>query len=951
MFNKFKYLIVSLFVGLTVFSLFFILKVKVNYNTLDYLPEDSKTKIALEKLEAEFGAQGMVFVLVEDLGSSEEVDGVKEILFFEGVQGITYDQKENDVLYQVQLKEDNYSELAQEVIKEIIERLEKEDLSFYLDGESYQTYVFNEMMIDQIINVVLILIPVVLIILLLMTRSFLEPLLFVIVMAISVLINMGTNAFLPSVSYMTYLVAPVVQFAVCMDYSIMILHRFQDCSAEGLEPNAALKKAWKSSLIPIIASAVTTIAGFTAIMFMKYKIGLDIGLVLVKGVSLSLLTVLFLMPALILLFNKILLKTQHQSLFTIISQKLRQKKGRKEGFLSIFIYRTRFILPILIIALIIGGFFVQRNNNFLYSDASTTKDMEEIAIGKEKIENSFGRTSQSVLLLDATLNTEDLIMKLEKLDLDGKTYISQFLAYDKQYDLESLMNLFGGDLKEEELALVFQVINKNQDKDTISLRELNAFLEMTGNKLSLNEMILYLNNFVEIEESDVEFIYQLSSEESLSLIDIITFLQTNYSVEELKLIFAGKISPTQIEQVSTALGKDELNIPELIGGFSTIVNTPLNYTSLASHLTDDYPPEMLQQIYLSIGVEELSLKDFMNFIGGEFSQTEIALLMPTMDPSMVNTVFSLMDAQNLLNEGKTSLKNFLLFIQTNFSNFFNEEEAELIDIRINELQEMEATLLQIGQMEKFLAVASSFDSFDASLFEVDPSLVSDMFFSNDYQRLIFKIDLPNESETSFAFQEKLEKLLSENIEGDYYLVSGLSAIKEVKTMVDKDYLLTSILSIAMVFIVIAISFKSLTIPVILVLLIQGAVYINMGIPALTGEPLVFIGYIIISCLQLGATIDYAILVTHRYLNNRTTKPKKESIIQTLHESVNSIVNSGLILATAGFVLYFVAKMPVVASMGKLIGFGGSISMIIVIFVLPQLLLFFDRFLIIKKTEE
>lgn len=951
MFNKFKYLIVSLFVGLTVFSLFFILKVKVNYNTLDYLPEDSKTKIALEKLEAEFGAQGMVFVLVEDLGSSEEVEGVKEILFFEGVQGITYDQKENDVLYQVQLKEDNYSELAQEVIKEIIERLEKEDLSFYLDGESYQTYVFNEMMIDQIINVVLILIPVVLIILLLMTRSFLEPLLFVIVMAISVLINMGTNAFLPSVSYMTYLVAPVVQFAVCMDYSIMLLHRFQDCSTEGLEPNAALKKAWKSSLIPIIASAVTTIAGFTAIMFMKYKIGLDIGLVLVKGVSLSLLTVLFLMPALILFFNKILLKTQHQSLFTIISQKLRQKKGRKEGFLSIFIYRTRFILPILIIALIIGGFFVQRNNNFLYSDASTTKDMEEIAIGKEKIENSFGRTSQSVLLLDATLNTEDLIMKLEKLDLDGKTYISQFLAYDKQYDLESLMNLFGGDLKEEELALVFQVINKNQDKDTISLRELNAFLEMTGNKLSLNEMILYLNNFVEIEESDVEFIYQLSSEESLSLIDIITFLQTNYSVEELKLIFAGKISPTQIEQVSTALGKDELNIPELIGGFSTIVNTPLNYTSLASHLTDDYPPEMLQQIYLSIGVEELSLKDFMNFIGGEFSQTEIALLMPTMDPSMVNTVFSLMDAQNLLNEGKTSLKNFLLFIRTNFSGFFSEEEAELIDIRINELQEMEATLLQIGQMEKFLAVASSFDSLDASLFEVDPSLVSDMFFSNDYQRLIFKIDLPNESETSFAFQEKLEKLLSENIEGDYYLVSGLSAIKEVKTMVDRDYLLTSILSIAMVFIVIAISFKSLTIPVILVLLIQGAVYINMGIPALTGEPLVFIGYIIISCLQLGATIDYAILVTHRYLNNRTTKPKKESIIQTLHESVNSIVNSGLILATAGFVLYFVAKMPVVASMGKLIGFGGSISMIIVIFVLPQLLLFFDRFLIIKKTEE
>ncbi|NLD26921.1 MAG: MMPL family transporter, partial [Acholeplasmataceae bacterium] len=156
---------------------------------------------------------------------------------------------------------------------------------------------------------------------------------------------------------------------------------------------------------------------------------------------------------------------------------------------------------------------------------------------------------------------------------------------------------------------------------------------------------------------------------------------------------------------------------------------------------------------------------------------------------------------------------------------------------------------------------------------------------------------------------------------------------------------------AMVFIIIMLSFRSLIIPAILVILIQGAVYVNMAIPVFTKEPLVFIGYIIISCLQLGATIDYAILLTHRYKENRKEHPKRKSLFYALEESVNSILNSGLILASAGFVLAMVSSIPVVASMGRLIGFGATVSMLLVVLILPQLLYLADGLIIRKKASK
>jgi predicted RND superfamily exporter protein len=201
--------------------------------------------------------------------------------------------------------------------------------------------------------------------------------------------------------------------------------------------------------------------------------------------------------------------------------------------------------------------------------------------------------------------------------------------------------------------------------------------------------------------------------------------------------------------------------------------------------------------------------------------------------------------------------------------------------------------------------------------------------------------MPEESDSSFAFFHQLQEKMTQEITGSFHIISRSSAVMEIKEMSDSDYAVTTLISILAVFVIIMLSFRSLTVPFILIVLIEGAVFINMAIPALSHEPLIFMGYIIVSCLQLGATIDYAILTTHRYLENRRSHDRRQSMFRTIDESFGSIVTSGLILTVAGFILATVSPIPVIASMGRLIGFAGAISMTLVLIALPQVLYLSD----------
>ena len=181
-------------------------------------------------------------------------------------------------------------------------------------GDAVNAATMQNMAIDEVIGAMKFLVPIILIILILSTTSWLEPLLFLITIGVAVLINMGTMVLSKDISFITQTVSPILQLAVSLDYAIFLLHSFDDFR-QVFEPEKAMKLAMRKSVSSLLASAATTVIGFLALLFMNFGIGSDLGIHLAKGVALSFVSVMVFLPALTLLTCKLLDKTRHRKLF------------------------------------------------------------------------------------------------------------------------------------------------------------------------------------------------------------------------------------------------------------------------------------------------------------------------------------------------------------------------------------------------------------------------------------------------------------------------------------------------------------------------------------------------------------------------------------------------------------------------------------------------------------
>ena len=169
----------------------------------------------------------------------------------------------------------------------------------------------------------------------------------------------------------------------------------------------------------------------------------------------------------------------------------------------------------------------------------------------------------------------------------------------------------------------------------------------------------------------------------------------------------------------------------------------------------------------------------------------------------------------------------------------------------------------------------------------------------------------------------------------------------MKTTINHDMTIVNGLAILAIFLVIMLTFRSLVIPIVLVLTIELAVWINLSIPYFTGTSLAFIGYLVISTVQLGATVDYGILMTQHYLDHRQVMGRKEASIKTIQSVAGSIIPPAIILSTAGYLLYLISSIQVVKELGHVLGRGALLSLLIVLILLPNLLYVTDR--AIEKT--
>ena len=224
-----------------------------------------------------------------------------------------------------------------------------------------------------------------------------------------------------------------------------------------------------------------------------------------------------------------------------------------------------------------------------------------------------------------------------------------------------------------------------------------------------------------------------------------------------------------------------------------------------------------------------------------------------------------------------------------------------------------------------------------------------------YERMLVYLNLPEESPETFAFlgslHGRIDPMFEQEMDEDpslRVLIAGESTSQmDLGRQFEKDNVVVSVVSVLFVLVILLFTFKSVGMPLLLIAVIEGSIFINFSFPALMKENLFFISYLIVSSIQMGANIDYAIVIGSRYSECRRTMGRKDSIIEAVNFAFPTIVTSGFILAIAGTVIGFLTSDGAIAGIGQCLGRGTLISMFLVLFVLPQILTLGDR--IISKT--
>ena len=217
----------------------------------------------------------------------------------------------------------------------------------------------------------------------------------------------------------------------------------------------------------------------------------------------------------------------------------------------------------------------------------------------------------------------------------------------------------------------------------------------------------------------------------------------------------------------------------------------------------------------------------------------------------------------------------------------------------------------------------------------------------NYSRMLVYCDTDVQSQQSYDLIDQIHEIADKYYDGNVYVAGDTTCSRDLEQTYTRDNVMVSLLSVIFVVVVILLTFRSAGLPVLLIAVIQGSIWINFTWPYVNGDPLFFVGYLIVTAIQMGANIDYAIVVSNRYITLRQNNSKRASITAALNGALPTLITSGSILALAGLLIGFLSTEAITSDIGIALGRGTFISLLLVVFVLPQLLLWGDKF--IKKT--
>lgn len=409
-----RIVIIVVFAALMVFSAFMINSVKINYDMTKYLPKDSNTKESLKIMEEEFGNNSMIQLMAKDVSvveanllaeEIEAIESVKSVLWLGALADINIpieqmDQEiikefyhDNNFLFTIEFDFDDYGVKNNDAndhlndIKLLREIAEKYKVEINLRGQPITNLSSRDKVDNEMFWIFIIAVPVAILILFLAAKSWFEPVIILINLGIAILINLGTNFIQGSVSYVTIAITSVLQMAMSMDFSLFLVHRYYE-ERENNDKITAVISSSKAAFKSVTASALTTIFGFLALTIMQYKIGLDIGVSLAKAILISYLVTMILLPVLIVLLDKPLIKLK--------------RKKRQANHKGIIKFISKYKIVIAVVLLVFGGFMLykQTEANYLYGEM-TLKDEKDIVYNDEiAIRDVFGPFQPVVILYD-----------------------------------------------------------------------------------------------------------------------------------------------------------------------------------------------------------------------------------------------------------------------------------------------------------------------------------------------------------------------------------------------------------------------------------------------------------------------------------------------------------------------------------------------------------------------
>ena len=1085
-----KYIVIALFLVAAVLSVVFMGKVAINYNISDYLDESTETKISLGIIEDEFGATGDVQVMIEDISVDTAKDVCDTLKGIENVLTVNFDEydegyyKNGNALFVVIVDGDEYSDVANAVVEDIKIKLDEVfDGKLNYGGAVMEKANLREAMEGEIPFILAIAVCLVIAIMLITSKSWLEPIVLLLASGVAILINMGTNVIFGEISYITNAVAAILQLALSIDYSIVLLHGYRKIKETETDKSKAMTAAIKEVAKPISASALTTIAGLLALLFMSMRIGFDIGIVLMKGIVISAIVSLTLLPALLLLFDTPLNKTQKRELVL---------KGKR--FCRMSFKASKAIVPIALALIIVCG-ALQFGNTYSFTDSNNSNSA---------IADAFGRNNTVVVVYPNGANNHENELKLaEKLNAyktaDGKLVLKNYTAYSNTvrelYDVElaarkldlsksdvellfTMYHLYGDnslveitpldfvkyadelmtndadakDFSDEEMTktirtmlVIDEMMNGEHTAEEFHILATTGVMEGTDLGLfSVKQMYgLYLYNSIIDKTVDFEmmldFMLDASNNTEVSgMFDANTVTNLTALSQGIKQFNARMEMPLTKVQFQGYMYQtygvtiDDMTAAQIYGGYylmqgqepqetipflnlmsflatqgqitdPTAVATLNGYNTLYATVNASYPYEQflpvltqvatalsrtaptvattdlaVQQIYIMYFYEQNAIpntailgRTFVDFVKSSMVSNPIVNAQISEDGRAKlsdmcvadaflgdTTAYDFKEMTTKMNEMQNNIQSisnkgelgsdkvsgvYIKYAVANGNALTEATEAkDLLDFVTANMDTHELLKVKISDDNRS-KVAEAQDDMDRA---------TDLFVGDNYSRMLLSIDLVSESEESSAFVAYLLDTVKDIFGDDAHIAGEMVSTYDLQNTFDDDNRLISIFTIISIFVIVMLVFRSLSLPVVLVAVIQGAIWISMSTSLITG-PMFFMSYIVATCILMGATIDYGILMSTNYIQYRATLDKKEALYRSVEAAMPTVFTSGMILTICGFVIGFISSQNAISTVGILLGKGTLVSVLMITLVLPSILYLLDGFILklsIKKKN-